>query len=267
MIAPQFVKPFVKSNKNDAADAEAICEAVQRPSMRFVPAKSLEQQDIQSLHRIRSQAVARRTAQANQIRGLLMEYGLIIPQGLSYVRKSIPLLLEEADNGLTTLFRELLADLYEEMVHLDTRIKTLENKLDALCTQNEDCQRLRSIPGVGLLSATAMVAAIGDISTFKNGRELAAWLGLVPRQHSTGGKPTLLGISKRGDTYLRTLLIHGGRTVVRVANKHQDKRSTWVMKLKERRGKNISAVAVANKNARVAWALLSHKTTYQASAA
>lgn len=267
MIAPQFVKPFVKSNKNDAADAEAICEAVQRPSMRFVPAKSLEQQDIQSLHRIRSQAVARRTAQANQIRGLLMEYGLIIPQGLSYVRKSIPLLLEEADNGLTTLFRELLADLYEEMVHLDTRIKTLENKLDALCTQNEDCQRLRSIPGVGLLSATAMVAAIGDISTFKNGRELAAWLGLVPRQHSTGGKPTLLGISKRGDTYLRTLLIHGGRTVVRVANKHQDKRSTWVMKLEERRGKNISAVAVANKNARVAWALLSHKTTYQASAA
>lgn len=267
MIAPQFVKPFVKSNKNDAADAEAICEAVQRPSMRFVPAKSLEQQDIQSLHRIRSQAVARRTAQANQIRGLLMEYGLIIPQGLSYVRKSIPLLLEEADNGLTTLFRELLADLYEEMVHLDTRIKTLENKLDALCTQNEDCQRLRSIPGVGLLSATAMVAAIGDISTFKNGRELAAWLGLVPRQHSTGGKTTLLGISKRGDTYLRTLLIHGGRTVVRVANKHQDKRSTWVMKLEERRGKNISAVAVANKNARVAWALLSHKTTYQASAA
>lgn len=267
MIAPQFVKPFVKSNKNDAADAEAICEAVQRPSMRFVPAKSLEQQDIQSLHRIRSQAVARRTAQANQIRGLLMEYGLIIPQGLSYVRKSIPLLLEEADNGLTTLFRELLADLYEEMVHLDTRIKTLENKLDALCTQNEDCQRLRSIPGVGLLSATAMVAAIGDISTFKNGRELAAWLGLVPRQHSTGGKTTLLGISKRGDTYLRTLLIHGGRTVVRVANKHQDKRSTWVMKLEERRGKNISAVAVANKNARVAWALLSHKTTYQAIAA
>lgn len=267
MIAPQFVKPFVKSNKNDAADAEAICEAVQRPSMRFVPAKSLEQQDIQSLHRIRSQAVARRTAQANQIRGLLMEYGHIIPQGISYIRKSIPPLLEEADNGLTTMFRELLADLYEEMVHLEARIKTLENKLDALCAQNEDCQRLRSIPGVGLLSATAMVAAIGDISTFKNGRELAAWLGLVPRQHSTGGKPTLLGISKRGDTYLRTLLIHGGRTVVRVANKHQDKRSTWVRKLEERRGKNISAVAVANKNARVAWALLSHKTTYQASAA
>jgi transposase len=267
MIAPQFVTPFVKSNKNDAADAEAICEAVQRPSMRFVPAKSIAQQDIQSLHRIRSQVVARRTAQANQIRGLLMEYGLTIPQGISYIRKSIPLILEDADNELTAMFRELLTELYDEMVHLDRRIKTLETKLESLCTQNEDCQRLLSIPGVGLLSATAMVAAIGDISAFKNGRELAAWLGLVPRQHSTGGKPTLLGISKRGDTYLRTLLIHGGRTVVRVANKHQDKRSAWVMQLEERRGKNISAVAVANKNARVAWALLSNKSTYQASAA
>ncbi|HEY7885639.1 MAG TPA: IS110 family transposase [Cellvibrionaceae bacterium] len=267
MIAPQFVKPFVKSNKNDAADAEAICEAVQRPSMRFVPSKSIEQQDIQSLHRVRSQAVARRTAQANQIRGLLLEYGLIIPQGISYIRKSIPLILEDADNELTVMFREILASLYDEMVHLDERIKTLERKLESLCAQNADCQRLLSIPGIGLLSATAMVAAIGDIKAFKNGRELAAWLGLVPRQHSTGGKPTLLGISKRGDTYLRTLLIHGGRTVVRVADKHRDKRNTWVTQLEGRRGKNISAVAVANKNARVAWALLSHKSTYQAVAA
>lgn len=267
MIAPQFVKPFVKSNKNDAADAEAICEAVQRPSMRFVPAKSIEQQDIQSLHRIRSQAVARRTAQANQIRGLLMEYGLIIPQGISYVRKSIPLILEDADNELTFMFREILADLYREMIHLDERIKTLEAKLEAICAQNEDCQRLLTIPGVGLLSATAMVAAIGDINAFKNGRELAAWLGLVPRQHSTGGKPTLLGISKRGDTYLRTLLIHGGRTVVRVAEKHSDQRSRWVTQIESRRGKNISAVAVANKNARVAWALLSNKSHYRAKAA
>ena len=267
MIAPQFVKPFVKSNKSDAADAEAICEAVQRPSMRFVPAKSIEQQDIQSLHRIRSQAVARRTAQANQIRGLLMEYGLIIPQGISYVRKSIPLMLEDGDNELTFMFRELLADLYHEMVHLDERIKNLENKLEAICAQNEDCQRLLTIPGIGLLSATAMIAAIGDINAFKSGRELAAWLGLVPRQHSTGGKPTLLGISKRGDTYLRTLLIHGGRTVVRVADKHSDKRSQWITQIEARRGKNISAVAVANKNARVAWALLSKKTNYQAKAA
>lgn len=266
MIAPQFVKPFVKSNKNDAADAEAICEAVQRPSMRFVPAKSVEQQDIQSLHRVRSQAVARRTAQANQIRGLLMEYGVIIPQGISHIRKSIPLILEDAENELTAMFRELLAGLYDEMVHLDERVETLQNKLEALCAQNEDCQRLLSIPGVGVLSATAMMASIGDINAFKNGRELAAWLGLVPRQHSTGGKPTLLGISKRGDTYLRTLLIHGGRAVVRFADKHQDRRSQWVTQLDARRGKNISAVAVANKNARIAWALLSHKTMYQTSA-
>ncbi len=266
MIAPQFVKPFVKSNKNDAVDAEAICEAVQRPSMRFVPAKSVEQQDIQSLHRIRSQAVARRTAQANQIRGLLMEYGVVIPKGISYVRKEIPCILEDATNELTFVFRELLNELYDEMVHLDKRIKMLEDKLEIICRENKNCQRLLTIPGVGLLSATAMVAAISDISVFKNGRELAAWLGLVPRQHSTGGKPTLLGISKRGDTYLRTLLIHGGRTVVRVAEKYQDKRNKWITQLDQRRGKNISAVAVANKNARIAWALLTNKTTFQASA-
>lgn len=265
MIAPQFVKPFVKSNKNDAVDAEAICEAVQRPSMRFVPAKSVEQQDIQSLHRVRSQAVARRTAQSNQIRGLLMEYGIVIPKGISHVRKEIPCILEDATNELTFIFRELLKELYDEMVHLDERIQRLENKLESICKQNENCQRLLTIPGIGLLSATAMVAAIGDVNVFKNGRELAAWLGLVPRQHSTGGKPTLLGISKRGDTYLRTLLIHGGRTVVRVAEKYQDKRNKWINQLEQRRGKNISAVAIANKNARIAWALLSHKTTYQAS--
>lgn len=267
LIAPQFVKPFVKSNKNDAADAEAICEAVQRPAMRFVPAKGVEQQDLQSLHRIRSQAVARRTALANQIRGLLMEYGLIIPKGISYVRKEIPQILEDAENELTPLFRELLSELYDEMVHLDERIKKLECKLETICAQNEECQRLLTIPGIGLLSATAMIAAVGDISVFKNGRELAAWLGLVPRQHSTGGKPTLLGISKRGDCYLRTLLIHGGRTVVRVADKYQDRRNQWISNLDKRRGKNISAVAVANKNARIAWALLSNKSTYQVSAA
>lgn len=265
LMAPQFVKPFVKSNKNDAVDAEAICEAVQRPTMRFIPSKSLEQQDIQSLHRIRSQAVSRRTALANQIRGLLMEYGVVIPKGISYVRRQIPEVLEDASNELTFLFREMLSELYDEMVHIDERISKLENKLERLCAQNEDCQRLSTIPGVGLLTATALVAAIGNISVFKNGRELAAWLGLVPRQHSTGGRPKLLGISKRGDSYLRTLLIHGGRTVVRVADKYEDKRNQWVSNLDKRRGKNISAVAVANKNARIAWALLSHKTTYQPS--
>jgi transposase len=262
IIAPQFVKPYVKSNKNDAVDAEAICEAVQRPNMRFVPAKSIEQQDIQSIHRIRSLLVSRRTAQANQIRGLLMEYGIIIPIGIAYIRATIPLILEDATNPLTSLFRTLLNELYEEMVHLDERIVVLEQKLQAISLQSEDVQRLLTVPGVGLLTATAVVAAINDIAVFKNGRELAAWLGLVPRQHSTGGKTILLGISKRGDTYLRTLLIHGGRTIVRVAHKYQDKRNQWIVKLEQRRGRNISAVAVANKNARIIWALLSKKENY-----
>ena len=267
MMAPQFVKPYVKSNKNDAVDAEAICEAVQRPSMRFIPSKTIEQQDIQSLHRIRSQLVGRRTAQANQIRGLLQEYGIVIPQGIKNVRKSLPEILEDAENQLSVIFREQLSALYDEMVHLDSRIESLEQSLKAVCAQNEDCKRLLTIPGIGLMTATALIAAVGDISVFKNGRELAAWLGLVPRQHSTGGKPTLLGISKRGDSYLRTLLIHGGRAVVRCAHKHQDKRNQWVGEVEQRRGKNITAVAVANKNARIAWALLTKKEDYQAKAA
>lgn len=267
MMAPQFVKPYVKSNKNDAIDAEAICEAVQRPSMRFVPAKRIEQQDIQSIHRIRSLLVARRTAQANQIRGLLLEYGMIIPKGIAYIRTRIPEILEDTGNGLTPLFRQLLNALYEEMVHLDQRIGTLEQKLQAICLQRKDCQRLLTIPGVGLLTATAMVAAVSDIAAFKNGRELAAWIGLVPRQHSTGGVTTLMGISKRGDSYLRTLLIHGARAVVRIADKHQDKRNRWISKLAQRRGKNVSAVGVANKNVRIAWALLSKKENYNGAAA
>ena len=267
MISPQFVKPYVKSNKNDAVDAEAICEAVQRPNMRFVPVKSIEQQDIQSIHRVRSLLVSRRTAQANQIRGLLLEYGIIIPKGIACIRTRIPEILEDAENTLTVLFRELLVGLHEEMVHLEERIAILEKKLQVISLQNKDCQRLLTIPGIGLLTATAMVAAVSDITAFKNGRELAAWLGLVPRQHSTGGKTTLLGISKRGDSYLRTLLIHGGRTVVRVADKYQDKRNRWVSELDQRRGKNISAVSVANKNVRIAWALLSKKEIYDKAAA
>ncbi len=262
IIAPQFVKPYVKSNKNDAVDAEAICEAVQRPNMRFVPSKSIDQQDIQCLHRIRSLLVSRRTAQANQIRGLLLEYGITIPKGVSHVRKNIPDILEDAQNTLTPFFREQLQELFEEMVHFDERINSTEKKLKLICVQSEACQRLLSIPGVGPLTATALIAAIGDISVFNNGRELAAWLGLVPRQHSTGGRPTLLGISKRGDCYLRTLLIHGGRSVVRVASRYKDKRNLWIETLKQRRGENITAVAVANKNARIVWALLSTKKDY-----
>jgi len=264
IMAPQFVKPYVKSNKNDAVDAEAICEAVARPTMRFVPAKSIEQQDLQSIHRIRSQSVAKRTAQVNQLRGLLMEYGIVMPKGTSHVRKRIPDILEDAENGLTPLFRALVNDIYSEILHSDKRIKILEEQLTLFSRQNEDCKRLLTIPGIGPLTATALVCAIGDVRVFNSGRELAAWLGLVPRQHSTGGKPTLLGISKRGDRYLRTLLIHGGRAIARMAHKHDDKRSVWIVAMMKRRGNNITSVAIANKNARVAWSILTKQVNYQA---
>jgi transposase len=188
--------------------------------------------------------------------------------------KELPSILEDAENALSALFRELLSEFYDEMVHLDARIAATERKLAAISAQHEDCQRLLTIPGIGLLTATALIAAISDITAFHSGRELAAWLGLVPRQHSTGGKPTLLGISKRGDTYLRTLLIHGGRAVARVAHQHQDKRNRWIDDIKRRRGENIANVAVANKpvlskvegNARIAWALLTRKENYRAAA-
>lgn len=235
--------------------------------MRFVPAKCIQQQDIQSIHRIRSLLVSRQTAQANQIREWLLEYGVVIPKGIAYIRARIPEILEDAENGLTPLFRQLLNALYEEMVHLDQRIGTLEQKLQAICLQSKDCQRLFTIPGIGLLTAIAMVAAVSDIPAFKNGRELAVWMGLVPRQQSTGKVTTLMGISKRGDSYLRTLLIHGARAVIRIADKYQDKRNRWISKLEQRRGKNISAVGVANKNVRIAWALLSKKENYDGVAA
>ena len=231
--------------------------------MRFVPTKSIEQQDIQSLHRVRSQVISRRTALANQVRGLLLEYGIVIPKGIRYLRNELPYILEDAENGLTPLFRETLDELATEMKHLDQRGELMQQKLEHIAGQSKSCQRLMTIPGVGLLTATALVAAIGDINVFKNGREMAAWLGLVPRQHSTGGKPTLLGISKRGDAYLRSLLIHGGRSVVRVAEKHNDKRNHWINALEQRRGRNITAVAVANKNIRIAWALLSQQTSFK----
>lgn len=263
MMAPQFVKPYVKSNKNDSLDAEAICEAVQRPNMRFVPIKSVDQQDLQSLHRIRSMAMGNRTAQINQIRGLLMEYGIILPKGASHVRNLLPEILDDAESGLTIEMQGLLQQLRDELVHLDGRIAGYQAKIEAVSQQHGACRLLLTIPGVGPLTATALVAAIGDVSIFKNGREMAAWLGLVPRQHSTGGKERLLGISKRGDTYIRMLLIHGARAALRASGKKDDRRSRWVTALAERRGGNIAAVALANKNVRTAWALLKKNERYQ----
>jgi transposase len=264
LIAPQFVKPYVKSNKNDAADAEAICEAAQRPNMRFVAVKEIGQQDMLSVHRMRSLAVARRTAQINQIRGLLLEYGIEIPAGRSRLLARLAEILGDAENGLTDWFREELLGLYEELGHLDGRIAHYDEKIEQMARVDAGAQRLRTIPGVGAKAATALVATVGDIRAFKNGRELAAWLGLVPRQRSTGGKPTLLGISKRGDGYLRQLLIHGARSVLRWVDRKTDSLSRWALALKQRRHANVAVVAMANKLVRIAFAVLKNGGCYHA---
>ena len=202
LISPQFVKPYVKSNKNDFRDAEAICEAVSRPTMRFVAVKSVEQQDLQHLHRVRSQAVAQRTAVVNQIRGFLLEYGVVIAQGIRRLRANLPDILEDAENGLSGAMRQMLAELGEEVRRLDERVRRLEVRLNAFSRETPACQRLLRIPGFGPIVATALLASVADASTFRNGRELAAWVGVVPRQRSTGGRTVLLGISKRGDKSL-----------------------------------------------------------------
>ena len=214
LMAPQFVKPYVKSNKNDANDAEAIAEAVTRPNMRFVSAKSVEQQDVQCLHRVRSRLVACRTQLVNQIRGLLAEYGIILPQHVAQLRRGLPEILEDAESGLSSFGRQLFAGLYEELVDIEKKIEAANASIERAFRANESCQHVAAVKGIGPLTATAIVAAISDGRAFANGRQLAAWLGLVPRQNSSGGKTRLMGISKRGDTYLRTLLIHGARSVV-----------------------------------------------------
>ena len=264
LMAPQFVKAYVKSNKSDRADAEAVCEAVQRRTMRFVGVKTVAQQDQQSLHRIRSLAVAQRTALVNQIRGLLAEQGIEIGQGRARVRAALPGILEDGENGLSGAFREVLRDAYETLVRMDARLDELAAKIERWAKADEQAQRLLDIPGIGPITATALLAAVGDVRTFRNGRELAAWLGLVPRQHSTGGRAQLLGISKRGDAYVRGLLIHGARAVLRVSGRKTDPRSRWVQAVAARRHQNVAVVALANRMARTAYALLAREEDYQA---
>lgn len=264
LIAPQFVKPYVKGNKNDANDAEAICEAVGRPNMRFVPIKTVEQQNIQALHRIRSELVRQRTAKVNQIRGLLGEYGLVARQGVAVLRKALPEILEDAENGLMSDFRVLLSGLREDLVYLDERVMTLDQTINQLAHSHAEARRLLKLTGVGPITATALVASLGDGHLFQRGRDASAWVGLVPGQHSTGGKDRLLGISKRGDTYLRTLLIHGARSAINAAKNKDDSLSRWVQNLCHRRNKNIAAVALANKTMRMAWAMLKSGADYQA---
>jgi transposase len=256
LISPQFVKPYVKSNKNDAADAEAICEAVGRPNMRYVPTKELVHQDIQSVHRARSLLVKQRTAVGNQLRGLMGEYGVVVPVGMNSLRRKVPECLEDGANGLSPMVREVIACLYEQLRWFDERIEAFERRLEQVVRENEVCRRLKEIPGIGTMTATALYAAVNHAKEFRNGRHMAAWLGLVPRQHSSGGKPTLLGISKRGDRHLRTLLIHGARAGTRVARNASTRESRWVQALIERRGYNRATVALANKMARKAWVVL-----------
>jgi len=263
LMAPQFVKPYVKTNKNDVADAEAICEAVARPNMRFVPIKNVEQQAMLAMHRARQGFVKARTAQANQIRGLLAEFGLIIPQGIAHIAKRVPELIEDATNELPGSFRLLVQRLMEQLKELDRQAGELEAQIAAWHRDNKLSRKLAAVPGIGPITASALVATVGDAKNFANGRQLAAWLGLVPRQNSSGGKNVLLGISKRGDTYLRTLLIHGARSVLFAAQRKKEVIDGWLGKLIERRNANVAAVALANKNARVVWALLAHDREFR----
>jgi transposase len=266
LMAPQFVKPYVKSQKNDANDAEAICEAVARPNMRFVPQKSVEQQDLQCLHRVRSRLVACRTQLINQIRGLLAEYGIVLPQHPGQVRCGLPAVLEDAQNQLTGFGRELFQSLYQELAELDVKITDADARIQIAFQSHPDCRRIAAVEGVGPLIATAVVAAISNGRAFANGRQFSAWLGLVPRQNSSGGKSRLLGISKRGDPYLRTLLIHGARSVVYRAKAKTDQRSLWIIDKQQRLGTTKACVAVANKNARIIWSLIAHEQEYRRAA-
>jgi transposase len=263
LIAPQFVKPYVKSNKTDANDAEAICEAMSRPSMRFVAVKSVEQQDLQAVHRIRSSLIQERTAKANQLRGLSYEYGLIAPRELCALRRAVPEWLEDGGNGLTAQFRLLLSGLYQDLQTLDERVRELDRQIAAIARQHEPVKRLQQITGIGPLIASALYALVGDGRQYRNGRELAVALGLTPRQHSSGGKERLFGISKRGDRYIRTLLIHGARSALRTAPNKTDRVSRWAVALAERSHPNVAAVALAGKLARICWSMLRHGTQYE----
>lgn len=263
LIPPQFVKPYVKTHKNDAVDAEAICEAVSRPGMRFVTIKTVDQQVILSVHRVRSRVVKARTALVNEVRGLLAEFGVVIDRlGVSAVRRAIPPLLDSAESDLPHPLRELLRALYDELMVLDARLATLNQSLSAHAEQDERVKRLQQIDGIGPVTASAIVATIGDGKQFKRGRDFAAFLGMVPNQHSSGGKSRLGSISKRGDKYLRTLLIHGARSCIKMIENQNTRHGEWVKSLLGRRNKNIATVALANKHARISWAMLTKGTAY-----
>lgn len=263
LMSAKFVRPFVKGNKNDYLDAEAIAEAAQRPTMRFVPIKTTEQLDLQAIHRVRSGLVSRRTGVINQIRAFLQDRGVTVSHGPGFLARALPGILKE-EGRISAGVKRLIAMLHEQWLEINRQVDELEAELRAIVEQDEACGRLASIPGIGVITASAIVAAIGDGRMFKSGRDFAAWLGLVPRQHSTGGRSTLLGISKRGNTYIRTLLIHGSRCMLRFFSNPATAIGRWVMALKGRTHANVAAVALANKQARTAWALLTQGTYYEA---
>ena len=263
LMPAQYVKPYVKTNKNDYIDAEAIAEAVGRPTMRFVPIKTDDQLDLQSLHRIRERWVTRRTAVVNQIRGLLLERGITIRKGRRHVEVSLPAILEDPDNKLSGALRMLLAQLQLETQYLSRQIDESDKLILQIANEIESCRRLIAIPGIGPLTATATIAAIGNGAAFKKGRGFAAWLGVVPGEHSTGGKQKLTGTSRRGNKYLRKLFVQGAQTVLLRKEKQSTGLSTWLIDLTSRKRKQVATVAMANKMARMVWAVLSKGEAYR----
>jgi transposase len=263
LMPAQYVRPFVKSNKNDYIDAEAIAEAVQRPTMRFVPIKTDDQLDLQALHRTRERWIARRTALINQMRAFLLERGLAVRQGVECFRGYLPTLFGDAEGKLSGCMRTVLLELWHEWEDLEGRITRADEAMARIAADSEACQRLQSVPGIGTVTATALIAAIGNGAAFRKGRDLAAWLGLVPKQFSTGGKPRLLGISKRGNSYLRQLFVHGARAVFSRCKRNRHRFGPWLNQLELRKKRSTSIVALANKLARIAWAVLTKEQTYQ----
>ena len=266
LIPPQYVKPFVKTNKNDASDAEAICEALSRPTMRYAAIKSAEQQSVLTLHRTRELLVRQRTMLINAIRGHCGEFGIVAAQGASKVTALIGIIQDHQDDRLPALARQALGSLIRQYEMVQEQILGLERQLMSWHRSTEASRRLATIPGVGVITATALVATIGDASQFRSGRQLAAWLGLVPKQHSSAGKDRLGRISKRGDGYLRKLLVHGARAVLLWSRRKKEERSRWQEALLARRPTNVVLVAMANKTARIVWALLSRREVFCAKA-
>jgi transposase len=263
LIAPRFIKAYLKSNKNDFNDAAAIAEAVQRPTMRFVPIRSIEQIDIQAVHRVRDQLVAERTAIINQMRAFLLEYGIPVSPGRAKLLESLPSILEDGDNELTPVMRSLLNQLKMRLSRVAEELEETEQRINAAAAEDPRCLRLRQIPGVGPIVATALVAAVGNGAQFRRARDMAAWIGLVPRQHSTGGRSRLLGISKRGNGYLRRLLVLGARAVINRTDRRTHRFGAWLTQLEQRAHRNIVAVSMANKLARIAWAVLRGDEPYR----